>query len=1469
MSAHKKIIEHFQRRLNAAISRSPLLKAYVSRTGRLMDCSRLRLASEAFPRRLLLSVIEGKSPMAVNLAPRSTRRTGRGRAGQTDQQSSLLAEEEDAERERECALVYEALNKRMRRHAELARRETGVHALWFGYPLLFVATREEDSEQHILAPVFMWPISVEPDLRREWCMTIGQAKGDVGPRYNLAMVTWIRRRLDFDVPVPDEQELAELDWEAVKSLLAELAAQFSRSPSVDCEAPLETVPSARNLRPQDSPRIYNSAVLGYFRWQNEAILADLEAIRAKEEIGRVVGGFVSGANLPEPQQVPPPSEDDRYLVHDADFSQEQVVWRSRCEPGLVVHGPPGTGKSQTIVNIIADALAHDRTVLMVCQKQAATRVVMARLKAAGLDELCAEVHDAESDRLGVFRSVRAQVETIPRQARHWDDTRRTAFARDIEALERELDDFASALRLKHPQIGLPYREVRAIEGRCYARFPSVRSIPAIQGIAGAMSAEQLQEANKRIGTIGRLFRVSDAPRNPWRLRHPGVQPSAALGDDLADVVSRMRGFDARHQEIAKNTGAGRILPSDLREVTDSVPEVAERMRSLASKQGQLDSEIALRLVCVFAGRDAKALEKHFALCRTAVALASEVKESPLENRWHSLCHGFSASDIEWTGEQADIVLSYRGKWWPSLRSRFRRARESLLELAPETPRREVWEMAKGLSDYVRARSLRKELRETNTKLVSGKHPVLQDEDQQTAFPSVVLGALGEATWVVERGRGSAWLNGALLDVGNGRSAAKVAQDLFASLKRVPVVADLFGVLPELSPYLKESAFHVPRELALAGKPIGGWLDALVDGYVKLDSLTAYEYDRSDRSGEVGALLNALDEYEPARMRGERLPEPPLRLPPEEYGQWWVTLTEYAASLAWQDRCHRDRPVLARMTPDLHAAKVKQLRSLLASKRELESQAIVARWRNKQVEHRREPWNRMFQLKKSKYGKAMRLREAVDLSHNAGLFSLRPCWLTNPASAAQVFPLAEELFDLVIFDEASQCPVEQAIPAIYRGRVLVVAGDGKQLPPTSFFSAHWSADFDTEGEEAEQEEDASDDPIEDRARRLARIGEDYLMETEDLLEVAVDKLPERYLSVHYRSEHPALIEFSNQTFYEGRLEAPPAKEGNHVQPPPIRYHEVGGTYASRTNRDEAKEVVRLLTEIWLDTAQPPTVGVVTFNQPQKDLIVDLLEEECHRNPALARRYQEQLARKEGNQDVGFFVKNLENVQGDERDVMVFSTTFGRDEEGRFYRRFGPVGAKGGERRLNVAITRAKKQVHVVTSMPLEEISEFLQGRDLPGTRFTPAACLQMYLAYARAVSESNGDAVADILARLGAKPTSCMLTGSPESPFEEEVHSFLCDQGYEVDCQVGDSGFRIDMAVRHPEPERGYVLGIECDGAAYHSDRSARLRDVWREEILRKRGWDFHRIWSTRWWSYRREESQRLVQVIEEALAANP
>jgi hypothetical protein len=560
MKPHHRVVQVYQERLAAAVSRSPLLKATISKNSRLLDCSRLQVVSDNLPRVVLDAVLGGGKPAPIDLSPKATRpKQALITSGINQAEGGKVGQAPwDDQRNRDLQGLYHLLDRRVRRHGEQAKRLTGVHAVWLGYPLLYLSVGEGVNREWLLAPVFLWPVSLELDLRHSSHMMIGRDRVAGPAQFNGVMASRIGRWLSVNLAVPSEDTLIELGWESLERHLSRFSDHLDLGPEIDCLGPLEAVPSPSSLKDQPDRRLYHAAILGIFQAKDGAILKDLDELKGQDLGEGVAAAFAEGALLPTPPPGPSPPESDRYFVSQADFSQEKVVWKARQQPGLVVHGPPGTGKSQTIVNIIADALAHGRTVLMICQKQAATRVVMERLWAAGLADLCVEANQPEADRQAIFWEIRTQVGRLAQveQAQQVASQQRAQFACQISALESELDRYARALHEKHPRFGLSYRQMKAIEGQAEASFPTVRALPSLEHALGECSFADLEETCRRANETGCLFRRADALNNPWRRRQPTLRMSATLRADVEATIKRLQELDSRHLEHIGRFGPG-------------------------------------------------------------------------------------------------------------------------------------------------------------------------------------------------------------------------------------------------------------------------------------------------------------------------------------------------------------------------------------------------------------------------------------------------------------------------------------------------------------------------------------------------------------------------------------------------------------------------------------------------------------------------------------------------------------------------------------------------------------------------------------------------------------------------------------------------------------------------------------------------------------------------------------------------
>lgn len=465
---------------------------------------------------------------------------------------------------------------------------------------------------------------------------------------------------------------------------------------------------------------------------------------------------------------------------------------------------------------------------------------------------------------------------------------------------------------------------------------------------------------------------------------------------------------------------------------------------------------------------------------------------------------------------------------------------------------------------------------------------------------------------------------------------------------------------------------------------------------------------------------------------------------------------------------------------------------------------------------------------------MSINKFVD-RYSFELFRYVKIWLLTPEVVSEIIPLQNGVFDLVVFDEASQMYVEKGLPSILRAKRVVVAGDSKQLRPSSLGSGRL---------EISEEEFPEDEDI------------PASLEEESLLDLAKAKYRDVLLNYHYRSKYEELIAFSNYAFYRaGLYVSPNVREPKN---PPIEVLKIdNGLWTKRANVPEAKEVVELLKRVFSERKNNETIGIITFNVSQRDMIDDLIDEECAVDPGFAAQIRNELNRTKDGQDIGLFVKNIESVQGDERDIIIFSVGYAKNESGRIFRNFGWLNQKGGENRLNVAVSRAKKKVYIVTSITPEELQ--VEDAKNNGPRY-----LKKYLEYAFAVSNHDKETARNVLLSFSDQANLGEYV-SFDSVFEEQVYDALVAEGYDVDTQVGIGGYSIDLAIKY---EGNYVLGVECDGKLYHSSKSARERDYHRQKYLESRGWTIYRIWSPNWWKDPKNEIARISTIVNSRIEEN-
>ena len=1005
---------------------------------------------------------------------------------------------------------------------------------------------------------------------------------------------------------------------------------------------------------------------------------------------------------------------------------------------MVVIGPPGTGRSQTIANLMAHCLAHGKTVLFVAEKAAALDVVHRRLEAHGLADAVLELHSSKSDRQSVLRQLGAA----------WD---RRADAGEAEwrrlseelGLRREaLDAYVKALHAPGSH-GLSVFDAIGLAGGgepgIRLEWPTIDAHDAASLVALRDLAAELGAAIRRAERPGALALVR-TPEGGWSFAWQAELTEArrALREAALGLAAALERFGDRLG--CEGVGDRRVLVGLAVAAAAAAAQVEGEGRTAL---GGLDPEVALQ-----AGHDLSSLQGELSRCRGTLS-------APCSDR-DLVCVPVRRLEEDW--RRADAAI------WPFSALRRRSVRRELSGYAqggrvdPRTDLRVVEELQERLSK-IAASPLAETPRwagvDTDAIDLRSRAARLLALREASARARVEVPAVDEAL----------------------RSQAQAVVDAEAEIDRA---TNRFEAAASHRPDLP------PRALVRALDELGAAEGQLQD-WVRWCSLRAQAEGRG-----LGPLAEALEE---GRIAGDA-----VRAFERAHARWWLPLAIDAAPvlrgfLHWE---HDERVRAFRRIDEAHqAAAADQVRARLAHG--LPDRGGVAR--NSalgQLKH---------QLGLQRPSKTIR---ALMADMGGTLTRLTPCVLMSPLSVAQYLPAGQAAFDIVIFDEASQITTWDAIGAVARARQSIVVGDPKQMPPTNFFG---------------RTNDEEDDGLEHYERDLPSI----------LDEAVAAGVPEHYLRVHYRSRDEALIAFSNERYYGNRLVTfpSPATDGRAV-----RLHRVDGVYRrgeGRTNPEEARAIVAHVTarlREWLRLLEDerPTLGVITFNIQQQQLILDLLDAARSEDQALEWFFED--AREEP-----LIVKNLENIQGDERDVMLFGVTFGRDAAGKLSMHFGAMNSDGGEKRLNVAVTRARRELHVFASIGAEDI-------DLARTKARGVRDLKAFLDYA-----ARGPVT------LAAEAEGSV--GGVESPFEAQVKEALEARGWEVRPQIGVSGYRIDLGVVNPERAGAFLAGVECDGAAYHSSPTARDRDRVREAVLRSLGWRIERVWSTDWFMRRGEALDRL------------
>ena len=1242
------------------------------------------------------------------------------------------------------------------RKSQTALQEGGANTLYLALGFLLWRRKEKD-ERRFRAPLILLPVTFE---RRSVRSGVKMTAHDDEPRFNTTLLEMLRKDFaleirHFDNGLPQDESGIDVlrIWNVVR----------------------------QEVRDIPGFEVIEDIALGHFSFAKYLMWKDLvdrtEQLRENNVVRHLLdtpgevfatpgqGGFVDAQRLDDDF-----APDDLLMPLPADASQMAVVAAAAQGKDFVLIGPPGTGKSQTIANLIAHMLGTGKTVLFISEKTAALEVVYRRLQANGLGRFCLELHSNKARKADVLKQLRTAWDPPagePGDARSEDAWRQQASA--LGKLREDLNRFVRHMHRKWPNGYTPHRAMgvkvrdKAIASRVTLSWRSAESHDEAALEAMRETARSLELRARACGDVvaNPLAFVERQDWTPRWQRELAEQANRIL--TLAEAAQRQcgnaagaLGLDAPSQFTALIAlgDLARVLAESHRQPTAFAlaPDGPDTLDALGAAATALRAyaEARAALSCDYAPFAWRALDGDKIGTRWAAANAAWW---PL--RW------FKRFAVRRQLRRGGARTPAPAQDAAAL-ARLRQHGEALDKLDAQLGQFQVWRRHDSDSTAVEAvRQLGQRLRQATAALAQTPQTLADSRSKMRAT----------------------------LSEGNDGLAPESAFG-----RQLLATSDAVSTLARAWEAFRASAGRTALEPSLSLWRLHRHAQAVVEGHVGLRDWCAWRQHRA-KAVELGLAPVV------AAVEAGNVPVSEIAATFEAaYAAWWVdaVLTEDAVLREFSSAAHEDcigkfRDADDRFQSITSASIAARLRANLPSQDEVSRSSgwgVVRRELQKQRRH-----------------KAVRvlLKEAPDV-----LTQLTPCFMMSPLSVAQYLPTNQALFDVVIFDEASQITVWDAIGAIARGKQVIVAGDPKQMPPSNFFAR------------------ADDDPDGD-------------LEVEADLESILDEMlaagvPEQRLNLHYRSRRESLIAFSNDRYYENRLVTFPAPKvddmGLRLVRPAEGYYARGG---ARHNVAEAKavvaEVLRRLTNSQASVREQ-SIGVVTFNAEQQTLIEDLLDDERRRRPEIEPAFSSEQTPEP------VFVKNLETVQGDERDVILFSVTYGADQSGRVTMNFGPLNREGGERRLNVAITRAKSEMVIFSTLRPDQI-------DLSRTQARAVADLKAFLDYAE-----RGPSVLGLSA-----PRSL---GDADSPFEVAVTRALRGKDWRVEPQIGVSAYRIDIGVVHPDSPGRYLAGIECDGATYHRSAVARERDKIRQQVLEGLGWTIFRIWSTDWWMNKR----RAVEAVD-------
>lgn len=1154
---------------------------------------------------------------------------------------------------------HEATNRmssklsRLQRHVRYITEEKGTHDLYVAWP--FVTGRFRN-ETPVRAPLLFFPVELEIRDHSWWLIPASDSPVKFNQTFllayawhnqlpvNQALLEW-----EYDEPADDALSFINTLYQLIAGNKLEL--DFNSETFRQQLAPFSSYTKQRfeNSHQAGKLRLQPEAVLGIFPPGSSTLSPDYELLRQRHPLLSLADFFQQqfSSSIRETK----PREEDTYAPFRLDGWQECALLKIKAGESLVVKGPPGTGKSQLIANLVCDALANRKRVLVVSQKRVALEVVFQRLQEEKIRDFVALVHDFQHDRAAIYSQVARQIDRVD-EYKHYSNSIDSIqmerefiqIGRRIDAIKEELEEFREEL-FRIQECGLSAKEL-------YLRADPTKPAVALDSLLQFFSETVLSGFLTTLRRWELLVQKLETPQHPWFNRTSLRHYTSSSWPDYRKVVDETAAFAAQVQRESVGVLGQSLTWS---EILNWQP-FRENLRLLGNFAWQAP---------VFTYLQAMSAET-----------PDEVSLLWLSNEERIIMECFEAEGLEettpsWQLGQLQLALDQATRARTNI---FRLIGWELFGTRRVMLKRTL--IANGLPGN-RTGLLRLEKRIDNRLNFEHHQTKLKQRPWLLNLPSDYR----QATW-------RQWFT--------DQAQTVRVYHAWAEIRGLRHFIHPHHIVPAVFSDRILWVFHqVIRQQELLQTARELLSEFQINQMVVNAAFRASLLEKLQDDGEEIAELDRIQDGWQSEEREliARWSEQP--------GAWTdkVAALKNGWALAWLKQIELQRPHLRMPATGKLTALEVELQELIEKQRTLSADLVVLRARERVLEdwvmnrlNNRVTFRDLYhQVTKRK--KIWPLRKTI-AEFEDELFRVVPVWLASPEATSALFPLAP-VFDLVIFDEASQCFPEQALPAMYRGRQVVVAGDEQQLRPHHWYTIRWTDD------DAEEED----------------------QEVESFLDLALRHFPHTVLQGHYRSQSPQLIAFSNLHFYKNQLMMlPSARLQNN---PAIQVRKVAGIWQQNTNPIEAQAVVDLVLAVAIE--QPnKTVAVITFNAPQQDLIEERLQQQ-----------------EPGRLPPALIVKNIENVQGDERDIIIFSIGYAPDSKGKMTVQFGSLNVQGGENRLNVAVTRAREAIWVVTSITPEQLH-------VEETRNQGPKLLKAYLEFAMSGALPPDSGVSDNRERLSSR-----------------------------------------------------------------------------------------------------------------------